>query len=57
LLKKNGTGGDADDRDVIKGDGGRPYLLVEKKALNHVTKHLRVWDSVPFKKNLPKPII
>jgi hypothetical protein len=38
-----GTGGDADDRDVIKDDFGRPCLLWYMGNTNHGAKYPGVW--------------
>ena len=53
LISNHGTGGDADDRDVIQGNFGCPNLL-NLFYLNHIFKYPRVWDRVPIQLQSPK---
>jgi hypothetical protein len=46
---KHGTGGDADDRDVIKDGFGRPCLFGGFENINHVFKYPGVWGSASSK--------
>ena len=55
LISNRGTGGDADDRDVIRGSFGCPNLL-NPFYLNHIFKYPRVWGQSPISANLRESI-